>query len=72
MTANLRESYAGLERKVDERTHELRTRSSSRTAITEILARDLELAHRAVKPVLGRRRPKRAALSVRGDRTRAS
>ena len=30
MTAQLRESYAGLERKVEERTSELRTRSSSR------------------------------------------
>jgi len=37
MTAQLRESYAGLERKVDERTTELKTALEQQTAISEIL-----------------------------------
>jgi signal transduction histidine kinase/putative methionine-R-sulfoxide reductase with GAF domain len=37
MTSKLRESYAGLERKVDERTHELQNSLDQQTAISEIL-----------------------------------
>jgi len=37
MTGQLRESYAGLERKVDERTHELQSSLDQQTAISEIL-----------------------------------
>ena len=37
MTAQLRESYAGLERKVDERTRELTSSLEQQTAISEIL-----------------------------------
>ena len=37
MTSKLRESYAGLERKVDERTHELKNALDQQTAISEIL-----------------------------------
>jgi len=37
MTGRLRESYAGLERKVDERTRELRNALEQQTAISEIL-----------------------------------
>src|SRR5690242_5608455 len=37
MTAQLRESYAGLERKVDERTRELQSSLEQQTAISEIL-----------------------------------
>jgi signal transduction histidine kinase len=37
MTAQLRESYAGLERKVDERTTELKTALEQQTAISEVL-----------------------------------
>ena len=37
MTAQLRESYAGLERKVEERTHELQNALEQQTAISEIL-----------------------------------
>ena len=37
MTAQLRESYAGLERKVDERTRELQNSLEQQTAISEIL-----------------------------------
>ena len=37
MTAQLRESYAGLERKVEERTHELQNALDQQTAISEIL-----------------------------------
>jgi len=37
MTGRLRESYAGLERKVEERTHELQNALEQQTAISEIL-----------------------------------
>ncbi len=37
MTARLQDSYAGLERKVDERTHELREALEQQTATSEIL-----------------------------------
>ena len=40
MSARLRESYAGLERKVDERTRELTNSLEQQTAISEILRRD--------------------------------
>jgi GAF domain-containing protein/HAMP domain-containing protein len=51
MTANLRESYAGLERKVDERTHELSNALEQQTAVTEIL-RVISGSPTDVKPVL--------------------
>ena len=37
MTVQLRESYAGLERKVDERTSELKEALDQQTAIADVL-----------------------------------
>jgi signal transduction histidine kinase len=51
MTAQLRESYAGLERKVDERTHELTHALAQQTAISEIL-RVISASPSDVQPVL--------------------
>jgi signal transduction histidine kinase len=51
MTGQLRESYAGLERKVDERTHELKNSLGQQTAISEIL-RVISSSPTDVKPVL--------------------
>ncbi|MEP6657015.1 MAG: cache domain-containing protein, partial [Betaproteobacteria bacterium] len=51
MTAQLRESYAGLERKVDERTRELTSSLEQQTAISEIL-RVISSSPTDVKPVL--------------------
>ncbi|HVJ72831.1 MAG TPA: GAF domain-containing protein, partial [Casimicrobiaceae bacterium] len=51
MTASLRESYAGLERKVDERTAELQTSLGQQTAISDIL-RVISGSPTDVKPVL--------------------
>ena len=51
MTAQLRESYAGLERKVDERTRELTHSLEQQTAISEIL-RVISSSPTDVKPVL--------------------
>ncbi|MEO8485347.1 MAG: GAF domain-containing protein [Betaproteobacteria bacterium] len=51
MTARLRESYAGLERKVDERTAELKTTLQQQTATSEIL-RVISASPTDVKPVL--------------------
>ena len=51
MTAQLRESYAGLERKVDERTHELSNALEQQTAISEIL-RVTSASPTDVQPVL--------------------
>jgi GAF domain-containing protein len=51
MSAQLRESYAGLERKVEERTHELQNSLDQQTAISEIL-RVISSNPTDVKPVL--------------------
>src|SRR6266404_5368303 len=51
MTAQLRESYAGLERKVEERTAELTQTLDQQTAISEVL-RVISSTPSDVKPVL--------------------
>jgi len=51
MTGRLRESYAGLERKVDERTQELKSSLDQQTAISEIL-RVISASPTDVQPVL--------------------
>jgi len=51
MTGKLRESYAGLERKVDERTRELKNSLEQQTAISEIL-RVISSSPTDVEPVL--------------------
>ncbi len=51
MTASLRESYAGLERKVEERTTELKTSLEQQTAISEIL-RVISASPTDVQPVM--------------------
>ena len=64
MTAQLRESYAGLERKVDERTAALKTSLEQQTAISEILRVISGVAHEPAAGARGRRRTRGAA--VRG------
>jgi signal transduction histidine kinase len=51
MTGKLRESYAGLEHKVEERTHELKNSLNQQTAISEIL-RVISSSPTDVRPVL--------------------
>jgi signal transduction histidine kinase len=51
MTAQLRESYAGLERKVEERTRELRRSLDHQTAISEVL-RVISASPTNVQPVV--------------------
>src|SRR5215472_356346 len=51
MTSHLRESYAGLERKVVERTYELKNSLDQQTAISEIL-RVISGSPTDVQPVL--------------------
>ena len=72
MSAQLRESYAGLERKVEERTSELKNSLEQQTAISEILRVISELADRRPAGDERRRRARRAPVrcAVRVGRAR--
>ncbi len=62
MTGQLRESYAGLERKVDERTRELTNSLEQQTAISEILRVTSSFADRRPAGAPGGRRARRASV----------
>ncbi len=69
MSSQLRESYAGLERKVEERTQELQNSLEQQTAISEILRVIVELADR--RAAGARRRGRARGEPVPGARSRA-